>query len=42
MSKRLSIAVAFTIAFAAPAMAAPFCAVFSFGRQCFYYSMDAR
>jgi hypothetical protein len=36
---RTSLALAMTVSTAA--IAAPFCAVFSFGKQCYYYTMEA-
>jgi hypothetical protein len=39
-SYRLAIAVAMILP-SAGALAAPFCAVFSYGRQCFYFNMES-
>jgi hypothetical protein len=38
---QLVLVVTLNIFLATHAAAAPFCAVFSFGRQCFYYDMDS-
>jgi len=37
--KRYFLLVAFALGFSPTVVAAPFCAVFSFGKQCYYHSM---
>lgn len=39
--KKVSVLLLCTVAVSQPAIAAPFCAVFSYGKQCYYYTYDA-